>query len=841
MRIAIFYDSFTKCEINTFFSSFLLFWTKTRDMEWTCPHLREHDLQCISHGTECMYSPHRTWSQVPPSWYWVCVLTSQNMVSSASLILLSVCTHLTEHGLQHLPGCAECVYSPHRTWVSSTSLMLLSVCTHLTEHGLQCLPYAAEYVYSPHRTWSPAPAWFCWICVLTSQNMISSASLMVQSVCTYLTEHGLQHLPGCPECVYSPQRTWSPAPAWLCWICVLTSQNMISSASLMVQSVCTYLTEHGLQHLPGCPECVYSPQRTWSPAPSWLCWMRVLTSQNMVSSTCLIVLNACTHLTEHGSPAPPSCCWVHVLTSQNMVSSTCLVVLNACTHLTEHGLQHLPGCAECVYSPHRTWSPVPPSWCWVHVLTSQNMVSSASLMLLSTCTNLREHGLQHLPGCAEYVYSPHRTWSPVPPSWCWVHGLQCLPHAAECVYSPQRKWSPAPAWLWWICVLTSQNMVSSASLMVLSVCTYLTEHGLQCLPHGTECVYSPHRTWSPVPPSCCWVSVLTSQNMVSSASLMVLSACTHLREHGLQCLPHAAECMYSPQRTWSPAPAWLSWMCVLTWQNMGLQHLPHAAECVYSPQRTWSLAPAWLCWMRVLTSENMVSSTCLVVLNVCTHLTEHGSPAPPSCCWVCVLTWQNMVSSTCLVVLNVCTHLTEHGLQCLPHTAESMYSPQRTWSPAPAWLCWMRVLTSQNMVSSTCLVVLNMCTHLTEHGSPAPPSCCWVHVLTSQNMVSSTCLVVLNACTHLTEHGLQCLPHAAECVYSPHRTWSPAPAWLCWICVLTSQNMVSSASLMVQSVCTYLTEHGLQHLPGCAECMYSPQRTWSPAPVWLCWMCVLTS
>ena len=142
---------------------------------------------------------------------------------------------------------------------------------------------------------------------------------------------------------------------------------------------------------------------------------------------------------------------MHVLTSENMVFSTCLVVLNVCTHLREHGLQCLPHGAECMYLPHRTWSPV------------------ASLMLLSTCTHLREHGLQHLPGCAEYVYSPHRTWSPVHHSWCRV------------------------------CVLTSQNMVSSTCLVVLNACTHLTEHGLQHLSGCAECVYSPHRTWSPAP------------------------------------------------------------------------------------------------------------------------------------------------------------------------------------------------------------------------------------------------------------------------------------------------------------------------------------------------------
>ena len=218
MRIANFYDSFTKCEISTFFSSFLLFWTKTRDMEWTRSHLREHDLQCISHGTECVYSPHRTWSPVHPSYCWVRVLTSQNMVSSASLMLLSACTHLREHGLQHLPGCAECVYSPHRTW-------------------------------------SPAPAWLCWMRVLTSQNM------------------GLQHLPHAAECMYSPQRTWSPAPAWLCWMHVLTSENMVFSTCLVVLNVCTHLREHGLQCLPHGAECMYSPHRTWSPVPPSSCWM----------------------------------------------------------------------------------------------------------------------------------------------------------------------------------------------------------------------------------------------------------------------------------------------------------------------------------------------------------------------------------------------------------------------------------------------------------------------------------------------------------------------------------------------------------------------------------------
>ena len=388
--------------------------------------------------------------------------------------------------------------------VSSTCLVLLNVCTHLTEHGLQCLPHAAESMYLPHRTWSPAPAWLCWMRVLTSQNMVSSTCLVVLNVCTHLTEHGLQHLPGCAECMYSPHRTWSPVPPSCCWVRVLTSQNMVSSTCLVVLNMCTHLTEHGLQCIPHGAECVYLPHRTWSPAPAWLCWMHVLTSQNMVSSTCLVVLNVCTHLTEHGlqhlpgcaecvysphrtwSPVPPSYCWVHVLTSENMVSSTCLAVLNVCTHLTEHGLQCLPHGAECMYSPHRTWSPVPPSCCWVRVLTSENMVSSTCLVVLNMCTHLTEHG------------------------------LQCLPHGAE-------------------------YMVSSTSLMLLSVCTHLTEHGLQHLPGCDEYVYSPHRTWSPVHPSWCWVCVLTSQNMVSSASLMVRSVCTHLTEHGLQCLPHAAE------------------------------------------------------------------------------------------------------------------------------------------------------------------------------------------------------------------------------------------------------------------------------------------------------------
>ena len=149
------------------------------------------------------------------------------------------------------------------------------------------------------------------------------------------------------------------------------------------------------------------------------------------------------------------------------------MVPSACTHLTEHGLQCISHAAECVYSPHRTWSPTPPLWCQVCVLTSQNMVSSASLMVRSVCTHLTEHGLQCIPHAAECMYSPHRTWSPAPPLWCRVH------------------------------VLTSQKMVSSASLMVLSVCTHLTEHGLQCIPHGAEWVYSPHRTWSPAPPSSC--------------------------------------------------------------------------------------------------------------------------------------------------------------------------------------------------------------------------------------------------------------------------------------------------------------------------------------------------